>query len=128
MLAVGPFHLRRRGRLTAVRFLGHGLGALSAPVVTRGARRPRAALWTAVLEPRSHHLQLVTHDARDPSLGELRRVAGAGLRIRWEDVCPTIDVADGSTPRWRDVPSCAGCCAGPGGPSSGGARGTRWRS
>lgn len=95
LLAVGPFHLRRRGRLQAVRFLGHGLGALSAPVVDPDHPEAAEVLWADLTRRSSHHLQLVTYDARDRSLDALRRVAGPGLRVGWEDVCPTIDLAGG---------------------------------
>lgn len=95
LVAVGPFHLRRRGRLDAVRFLGHGLGALSAPVVDPEHPGAADALWAEVLSDPARHLQLCTYDARDPSFDALSRAGGPGLRVRWEDVCPTIDVEGG---------------------------------
>ncbi len=95
LLGVGPFHLRPRGPVTAVRFLGHGLGAVSAPVVDPERAEAAAALWKTVTGSRSRHLDLVTYDGRDRSLPALQRVAGPGLRVHWDETCHTIDVSGG---------------------------------
>ena len=88
LVALAPFHVRRRAPMYPVRFLGHGLGAVSAPVVEPGATDAAARLWDAVLG-RRRVLDLIEFDERTESLTTLQDGPWA-VRIEPRDICPVI--------------------------------------
>lgn len=91
LVALAPFHVRRRPLVGSVRFLGHGLGAVSSPLVAPGCPDAAARLWEAALT--GHNVvELVEFDER-ASAAVAPLVAGRrGWRTKIErrDVCPVV--------------------------------------
>jgi CelD/BcsL family acetyltransferase involved in cellulose biosynthesis len=92
LVAVAPLHERRRGPVRAVRFLGHGVGAVSELVVSSGRHDAARAVWPVVLEPRDAYLDLLDYPTDGAGLEELREWAGPDVRIAPADVTPFVPV------------------------------------
>ncbi len=92
LVALAPFHVRRLPLLPAVRFLGHGLGAVSAPLVAPGHQDAAARLWETALVGRQV-VELVECDERAPALEALSD--GYCVQKEYRDACPVVRFGNG---------------------------------
>jgi CelD/BcsL family acetyltransferase involved in cellulose biosynthesis len=92
LVALAPLHERRLAGLRVVRFLGHGLGAVSEMLVAPGHEDAAAACWARVLHDGPRYLQLVEYRAGGGGLDALVR-SGARAVVRDRDACPVVRLA-----------------------------------
>lgn len=95
LVGVAPLHERRVAGLRVVRWLGHGLGAVS-EVLGAGDEEddPIAmAVWEPLAADRRRLLQLVEHRFGGGGLGVLRRGGAWRSDVVLRDSCPVIDFA-----------------------------------
>ena len=78
--------------MDAVRFLGHGLGAVSEVVVHPDHPDAADDLWRAVLEPRGAYLELLDYAAEGLGLARLQAWRAAAIQVDARDVCPYVPV------------------------------------
>lgn len=98
LVALAPLYVRRLAGLEEVRFLGHGLGAVSELVVEVGHEAAARQLWRTVLHGR--YAQLLEYDERGAGLIELRSVSGANVRVSPRDLCPVVRVKESFDSYW----------------------------
>jgi len=94
LVALAPFHVRRLPLVRVVRFLGHGLGAVSGPIVAPGHHDAAARLWETALSGRQV-VELVECDERAPALETLSSGRRYSVRMRQRDVCPVVRFGTG---------------------------------
>ena len=94
LLALAPLHERSLFGARVVRFLGHGVGAVSELLVRAEEEDAAAAVWREVLRPRGRSLQLVGYRDGAAGLASLRREA-AVVRAAVDDRCPVVELEGG---------------------------------
>src|SRR4051812_33006410 len=88
LVALAPFHVRHRGVMQPVRFLGHGLGAVSGPLVAPGRPDVAARLWKTALD-RRRVLDMIETDERTEGLATLK-TGPWSVHVESRDCCPVI--------------------------------------
>ncbi len=101
LVALAPFFERRLAGIGLVRFLGHGLGAVSAPVIAPGYQDAAAGLWEAALSGR-RFAELLEYDSTGPGLAALQALDGRRRAVSSRDVCPVIQL-EGSLESWWEA-------------------------
>ncbi len=94
LTALAALHERRVGPVTVARWLGHGLGTVTEPLVRPGHDAAGRLLWEA-LAARGRVLDLVECRAGAPGLAEVAGTDSWGrrTRVRPRDVCLVADLA-----------------------------------
>jgi CelD/BcsL family acetyltransferase involved in cellulose biosynthesis len=89
LVALAPFFERPFPGLGLVRFLGHGLGAVSAPLVAIGREEVLCEIWSAALSGR-RFLDLMEYDSTGSGVQALLSLDGRQHSVVKRDVCPVI--------------------------------------
>ncbi len=95
LVGIAPLHERRLAGLREVRWLGHGLGAVS-EVLGAGNEEDdpiATAVWEPLAADRRRLLHLVEHRFGGGGLGVLRRGGAWRSDVVVRDSCPVIDLA-----------------------------------
>lgn len=93
LVAIVPLHERRLAGLRVVRFIGHGLGAVSEMLVAPGWERAADECWARLLGGGPRYLQLLEYRSGGGGLEALVR-SGAQVVIRERDACPIVRLGD----------------------------------
>ena len=88
LVGLAPFHRRGLAGAGIVRFLGHGLGAVSRLLLAPGHEGAADALWRTALAA-SRFAELLEYDGNAPALDGLG-ASGRRCEVRPRDVCPVI--------------------------------------
>lgn len=92
LVALAPLHEHRLAGIRFVRFLGHGLGAVTELLVAPGYEHAAGQVWEQVLRRRRCHLQLLEY--RAPAAGVAELVASCPQAVvAPSDRCPVVSVA-----------------------------------
>src|SRR5437762_213060 len=92
LVALAPLHRRPRVGGSVLRFLGHGLGAVSSVLVAPGEDEAGELVWSTLLADRRAFVDLVEYRDGGPGLLALRRRPAGSRVVTLRDMCPAIDM------------------------------------
>ena len=80
LVGLAPFHVRRLGGLDVVRWLGHGLGAVSELLVRPTKGDVAACIWSTLADRRRCAIHLIEYRHAGAGLAQLRRAEAWDVR------------------------------------------------
>lgn len=92
LVALAPLHVRPLAGLSAVRWLGHGLGTVGQVLVRPGYSAAASAVWQHLAGLPRVLLDLLEYRDDGGGLAELRRSEALTVSAGLRDVCPVIEL------------------------------------
>lgn len=93
LVGIGPFHERRIGPVTVLRWLGHGLGTVGSLITAPTKADVAGAIWSTVARE-GLVLELIEYRHGGAGLAELRHGESWIVHAELRDECPTIQVGE----------------------------------